>query len=213
MSCIAPFVYNNVSNIISSNNIGFIGTTTISECSIPSITTCTPIYTCTTNPTTLVETCNTNQECRTIPGILIFPAYTLSATANTLITTNSSTNIILPVSTPKSTIIVDTLTITSGSITITLNMTGVGIYINTYNIVPTSIVVPQTNNNFATTITLAPSFGTDSDILTWSSTANLLFCLNPQNGNTWMNIAVAYTIIYNSVETSTNLILPIMSVN
>ena len=205
MSCTSPFIYQNSSGtILTENNIGFNGTTSTTAFTYPTIQTC------------WNDDCY--QTCETSSTYVGISPYTLEGSANINLQTTSTSPITLSVSTPSVPYQVSTLIVNSGSVTVTLNINGNN-YSSLINIVPNIINIPETNNNFETIVPLEPSSGSFfGDGYSYSSTGNLLFCYS--TNEVWMSISIALTVYFEyyddgytySYNITNNLILPITSV-
>ena len=145
--------------------------------------------------------CKWSESCTTIPGIELFPAFTLSASANAVFTTNASVGIVFPVGPPTIPYEVTSLTVNSCSVTLSMNITGFPSYSGTFSVAD-NIVVGQQNGEFFIDIPLDSVGGTiqgTTELVTWSGDLSLLFCLDPIEGVGWLNLNIAFTMGYENV--------------
>ena len=146
--------------------------------------------------------CSWSTECITIEGAEIFPEFVLSSTANVHFTSSASVDIIFTVDLEYPIpYYVISLTITSATITLSLNIVGFPSYIGTF-IIASELIVQNANGQFSVIVPLDTIGGTvegTDELLTWEATLELQFCLTPENGLGWMNLVVNFTMGYGEI--------------
>lgn len=191
MSCETPFVYGILSSIVETKQTVVVnGSFQLPEYSTPSTQSCLlalseyPIGKWKFNINSLSWNWS---DCGTVPGIEIWPTLNFTASCNIPIIFEAIDGFVITVEGGQ---VYETASMTINECNLTLGINGTDVSIN---IIPSPIIVIQTNGNFSTNIELNSYIGSYDYLgVDYKLTINpkLLFCLDPVPHSGWINLTL-----------------------
>ncbi len=226
MACSSPFAYTSELTYYETKyTINFTGKTQIPGYTIPGVSICEPVYTC-TETTCLGCVCNTWQwcscctsvcdawaltwtDCWTTPSVTIWPTLNLTASLTIPMIFDLGAGFQITADAPTEPI--QTASFTFEDFTFEINVNGVSVTID----VPVSLTITEKNGTFSTTIpitSITETFTTDGITYTITFSFSLYGCLTPTPPVGWLNIEIAGSLSAAGATTDFTILCPIISV-